>query len=108
MRKWVAGVAIGLAVILFATAAWHRFEYRYCNAQRLNLELAASGNPAQLALYLEEDHARNAEQFRQWMLSGLLLAIGIALWTGRPDPEALQQRARHFWASHRPHLQPHR
>jgi hypothetical protein len=108
MRKWVAGVAIGLAVVLFATAAWHRFEYRYCNAQRLNLELAASGNPAQLAIYLEEDHARDAEQFRQWMLSGLLLAIGAALWTGRLDPEDLQQRARTFWAAHRPHLQPHR
>ncbi len=108
MRKWVAGVAIGLAVVLFATAAWHRFEYRYCNAQRLNLELASSGDPAQLALYLEEDRARSAEEFRQLMLGGLLFVVGLALWTGRLYPESFRERAQTFWIEHRTHLLPHR
>lgn len=108
MRKWVAGVAFALAITLFATAGWHRFQYRYCNARRLNLELASSHDPYQLAIYLEQDRARDAQEFRQLMLGGLLLLVSMGLWTGRAYPERFGERIHAFWMQHGPRALPHR
>ena len=108
MRKWVAGVAFALAITLFATAGWHRFEYRYCNARRLNLELASSGYPSQATRFFDEDRARDAKEFLQLMLGGLLFVAGVGLWTGRICPEKLQERLHAFWMEHGPHGLQHR
>jgi hypothetical protein len=97
MRKMVAGITFMLAVVLFATSGWHRFQYRYCNAQRLNRELADSRYPGTLAADLEVDQQRERDELRQLFLGGAFLVAAIALWTGRLYPEHL------FLRRHAPH-----
>jgi hypothetical protein len=92
MRKIVAGITFMLAVVLFATSGWHRFQYRYCNAQRLNLELADARYPGTLASDLQVDRQRERDELIQLLLGGAFLVTAIALWTGRLYPEHLFAR----------------
>ena len=100
MRKLVAAVTFVLAIVLFATAGWNRFQHRYCNAQRLNQELADSANPARLAADIEQDQEHEQEEFRQLMLGGGLFFVSIVLWTGRVYPQRLVARYRRHAITH--------
>lgn len=101
MRKSVAGISFCLAIILFGIAGWNFFQHRYCNAQRLNAELAATHRPALLSQFIAQDHQRRDEEIRQLLCGGALMLLAVTLWTGRPDPEQLLPRLR----KHLPHHQ---
>lgn len=100
MRKWVAGIAFCLAIILFGIAGWNFFQHRYCNAQRLNQELAATHRPALLKEFLAQDQQHRRTELIQTLGGGILLVIAITVWTGRPDPEKLLPRPRKQSAHH--------
>ena len=100
MRRWVAGISFCLAVILFSIAGWNFFQHRYCNAQRLNQELAATHRPALLDEFIAQDHQHQQEELRQTLAGGVLLIVAVALWTRRLDPE-------HFVPRLRKHPTPH-
>ena len=94
MRKWVAGISFCLAIILFGIAGWNFFQHRYCNAQRLNQELAATHRPALLKEFLAQDRYHRHTELIQTLGGGILLIIAITVWTGHPDPEKLLPRHR--------------
>lgn len=101
MRKWVAGISLCLAVILFGVAGWNFFQHHYCNAQRLNQELAAAHRPALLDEFLAQDHVRRQTELFQIFSGGFLLFVAVTLWTGKPDPETLAAHLRRHLPSHR-------
>lgn len=84
MRRWIAGVALCLAIILLGTAGWNFFQHHYCNAQRLNEELAATHRPNLLSEFVAQDHARRKTEAIQAIGGGVLLVIAIGVWTARP------------------------
>lgn len=100
MRKWVAGVSFCLAVILFSVAGWNFFQHRYCNAERLNQELAAAHRPALLAEFIAQDQQRRDDELRQVLCGGVLLVLAGGLWSGRLDPEELLASRRRRLAPH--------
>jgi uncharacterized membrane protein YgdD (TMEM256/DUF423 family) len=100
MRKLVATVSLAFAIVLLASSGWHRFQHRYCNAQRLNLELADTHNPAALAADIAVDHMRERDDFLQFLLGGALLVTGIMLWTGKVYPERFAGRYFHRPVAH--------
>lgn len=95
MRKLVATVSLAFAIVLLASSGWSRFQHRYCNAARLNQELADTHNPAALAHDISVDQMRERDEFRQFLLGGSLLVVGIMLWTGKVYPERLAGRYFH-------------
>lgn len=101
MSKWVAGISLCLAIILFGVAGWTFFQHRYCNAQRLNQELAAAHRPALLAEFIAQDHQIRNQELRQTLSGGILVLIAVTLWTGRLDPGRLRPRLRKHPALHR-------
>jgi uncharacterized membrane protein YgdD (TMEM256/DUF423 family) len=100
MRKWVAGISLCLAIILFGVAGWTFFQHRYCNALRLNQELAAAHRPALLNEFLQQDRQRRNEEIRQVLCGGVLLFLALTLWTGRLYPERFLPRLRKHLALH--------
>jgi hypothetical protein len=100
MRKWVAGISFCLAVILFGVAGWNFFQHHYCNAQRLNQELAAAHRPALLDEFLAQDRDRRQTELFQIFCGGILLFVAVTLWTGQPNPEVLAARLRRHLPSH--------
>ena len=94
MRKWVAGISFCLAVVLFGVAGWTFFQHRYCNAARLNEELAAAHRPALLAEFIAQERQRRDEEIRQMLCGGALLLLAGGLWSGRLNPEELLPRVR--------------
>ncbi|MGC8549394.1 MAG: hypothetical protein ACP5M4_06815 [Acidobacteriaceae bacterium] len=100
MRKWVAGVSFCLAVILFGIAGWNFFQHRYCNAERLNQELAATHRPALLDEFIAQDRQRRDDELRQILCGGVLLVLAGGLWSGWIDPEDLPAWRRRRLAPH--------
>jgi hypothetical protein len=100
MRKWVAGISFCLAVILFGIAGWNFFQHRYCNADRLNQELAAAHRPALLAEFIAQDRQRRDDELRQMLCGGVLLLLAGGLWSGRLNPGAMLLRRRKRLAPH--------
>ena len=93
MRKWVAGISFCLAVILIGNAGWNFFQHHYCNAQRLNQELAAAHRPALLSEFLAQDRRRRHAELVQLLGGGALLLIAVTAFSG-PDPEKLMPHLR--------------
>lgn len=87
MRRWIAGISFCLAIILFGVAGLGFFHRRYCNAQRLNTELAATHRPVLLSEFIAQDHRRQRTEIVQAIGGCVLLVIAIVVWTGRPNPE---------------------
>ena len=92
MRRWVAGISFCLAVVLFGVAGWNFFQHHYCNAQRLNQELAAAHRPALLDEFLAQDRAHRQTELVQALCGGVLLLIAVTVWTGRLYPQKLLPR----------------
>ncbi len=100
MRRWVAGISLCLALILLGVAGWNFFQHHYCNAQRLNQELAATHRPALLDEFLAQDRERRQTELYQVLCGGVLLFVSVAVWTGRLYPEELAERVRKHLPSH--------
>jgi hypothetical protein len=100
MRKWVAGISFCLALVLFGVAGWNFFQHRYCNAARLNQELAAAHRPALLDEFIAQDRQRRDDELRQMLCGCVLMVLAGGLWSGRLDPDELSPWRRKRLAPH--------